>query len=121
MYEGPKSSACAETDNQSSFPEACGPAVPATATATGTSTAPPPSPPTSPPPPSPPPSLPPPSRNSFSRRSRSTASCSVLLLGNLSLLFSFFHFIRRFWNQIFTCRSVSASACDTSMRRFRVR
>ena len=51
----------------------------------------------------------------------SSSSCSHLLLGNLSLLFSFFHFILRFWNQILTCLSVSPSACDTSIRRLRVR
>lgn len=58
---------------------------------------------------------------SLSRFSFSIASCSDLLLGNLSLLFSFFHFIRLFWNQILTCRSVSPKACDTSMRLLRVR
>lgn len=58
---------------------------------------------------------------SFCRFSFSISSCSVLLLGNLSLLFSFFHFILLFWNQILTCLSVSPRACDTSIRRLRVR
>lgn len=34
---------------------------------------------------------------------------------------SFFHFIRRFWNQILICRSVKQSALAISMRRRRVR
>lgn len=102
---------------QSPFTGGCDPAVVA-------ATEPPPLPPSPPPPPPPPPAAPPLpllSRSSLSLLSLSTASCSLLLLGNLSLLFSFFHFILRFWNQILTCRSVSARACDTSMRRFRVR
>jgi len=37
------------------------------------------------------------------------------------VLFSFFHFIRRFWNHIFICRSVRHSACAISIRRLRVR
>ena len=45
--------------------------------------------------------------------------------GNLSFVFgnlcSFFHFIRRFWNQILICRSVRHSACAISIRRRRVR
>src|SRR6218665_897622 len=53
-------------------------------------------------------------------------SCRLLLLspfGPVSFwrLFSFFHFIRRFWNQIFIWRSVSARACAISMRRLLVR
>lgn len=36
-------------------------------------------------------------------------------------LFSFFHFILLFWNQILICRSVRQSACAISMRRRRVR
>lgn len=39
----------------------------------------------------------------------------------MSLLFSFFHFILLFWNQIFTCLSVKASAWETSILRFLVR
>ena len=36
-------------------------------------------------------------------------------------LFSFFHFIRRFWNQILICRSVRQSAWAISIRLRRVR
>lgn len=36
-------------------------------------------------------------------------------------LFSFFHFILRFWNQILICRSVRQRACAISIRRRRVR
>ena len=36
-------------------------------------------------------------------------------------LFSFFHFIRRFWNQIFICLSVRHKAWAISIRRLRVR
>ena len=36
-------------------------------------------------------------------------------------LFSFFHFIRRFWNQILICRSVRQRACAISIRLRRVR
>lgn len=36
-------------------------------------------------------------------------------------LFSFFHFILRFWNHILICRSVRHSACAISIRRRRVR
>ena len=36
-------------------------------------------------------------------------------------LCSFFHFIRRFWNQILICRSVRHSACAISILRLRVR
>ena len=42
----------------------------------------------------------------------------ILVLGNL---WSFFHFMRRFWNQILICRSVRHRACAISMRRRRVR
>ena len=43
---------------------------------------------------------------------------SIFWLGpvNLAMLFSFFHFIRRFWNQILICLSVSPSECAISMR-----
>jgi hypothetical protein len=33
----------------------------------------------------------------------------------LAILCSFFHFIRRFWNQILICRSVRQSACAISI------
>lgn len=41
--------------------------------------------------------------------------------GSPFVLFSFFHFIRLFWNQILICRSVRQSACAISMRRRLVR
>lgn len=41
--------------------------------------------------------------------------------GSPFVLFSFFHFIRRFWNQILICRSVRHNAWAISMRRLRVR
>merc|ERR1719234_2284866 len=37
------------------------------------------------------------------------------------VLFSFFHFIRRFWNHILICLSVKQSACAISILRLRVR
>lgn len=40
---------------------------------------------------------------------------------NLATLFSFFHFILLFWNQILICRSVRASAWAISIRRLLVR
>lgn len=50
-----------------------------------------------------------------------SSSSSPLVCEQLINLFSFFHFIRRFWNQIFIWRSVRHSACAISMRRLRVR
>ena len=41
--------------------------------------------------------------------------------GSPFVLFSFFHFIRLFWNQILICRSVRQSACAISIRRRLVR
>ena len=39
----------------------------------------------------------------------------------LGSLLSFFHFMRRFWNQILICRSVRQRLCAISIRRRRVR
>ena len=52
------------------------------------------------------------SSSSFSSSSFPSSSTfsSSRAPGSLSLLFSFFHFILRFWNQIFTCLSVSPRA-----------
>jgi hypothetical protein len=55
----------------------------------------------------------------LSIRSRPLSLPSELSSG--LLLFSFFHFIRRFWNQIFICRSVRQRAWAISIRRRRVR
>lgn len=50
-----------------------------------------------------------------------SSSSSALSCEELSSLFSFFHFIRRFWNQILICRSVRQSEWAISIRRRRVR
>ena len=47
---------------------------------------------------------------------------SLSSLFNSSIFFfSFFSFIRRFWNQILICLSVRQRACEISMRRRRVK
>lgn len=48
-------------------------------------------------------------------------SCSSPEPGSPFVLFSFFHFIRRFWNQILICLSVKHNACAISIRLLRVR
>lgn len=48
-------------------------------------------------------------------------SSSSLVFSEFITLFSFFHFILRFWNQIFICRSVRHRACEISILRLLVR
>lgn len=48
-------------------------------------------------------------------------SSSSLVFSEFITLFSFFHFILRFWNQIFICRSVRQRACEISILRLLVK
>ena len=51
----------------------------------------------------------------------SKALARFMFLAMCDSLWSFFHFIRRFWNQILICRSVRFNACAISILRRRVR